>query len=135
MIEENKWVNNLCFNIKGNVPSSKNSKRIVRHGNKTLIINSKQTMTYIKSSESDWLSKAVLFRSATKKNTKPLRVYFEFIRDSKRKFDYINPAQTVQDLMTKYGWIDDDNCDEIVPIFMPYKYNKKDPGVNIYIEI
>jgi Holliday junction resolvase RusA-like endonuclease len=121
------------FFIPGNVPSSKNSKRIVRHGNKTLIIHSKITMDYIKRSENAWIISGQFFRNTAFNFKRPLRIEFEFIRDSRRKFDYINPAQTVQDLMVKYGWIDDDNCDEIIPIFLPYKYDKKNPGVNIYI--
>lgn len=125
----------MMFNIGGNVPSSKNSKRIVRHGSRMLVISSKQTMSYIKNTEMEWISKGKLFRSIVKDVGKPLKVSFEFIRDSRRKFDYINPAQTVQDLMVRYGWIDDDNCDEIVPIFKPYKYSKEFPGVNIYIEL
>ena len=56
-----------------------------------------------------------------------------FLRSSKRKFDYINPAQTVQDLMVKYDWIEDDNCDIIVPHFSGYRVDKENPGVIIKV--
>tara|TARA_R110000796_G_scaffold96973_2_gene203679 strand:+ start:1168 stop:1284 length:117 start_codon:yes stop_codon:yes gene_type:complete len=35
--------------------------------------------------------------------------------------------------MTKYGWIADDNADEIVPIFLEYEYDKDNPGVYINV--
>jgi len=123
------------FFIPGNVPSSKNSKRVVRHGSRTLVISSKQTMNYIKSTEAAWVISGKFFSRLISGMSKPLVVEFEFVRDSHRKFDYINPAQTVQDLMVRYGWIDDDNCDEIIPVFLPYRYDKKNPGVYINIEI
>ena len=41
--------------------------------------------------------------------------------------------QTVQDDMVKGGWIEDDNAEFILPVFIQYTYDKKNPGV--YIEI
>jgi Holliday junction resolvase RusA-like endonuclease len=64
---------------------------------------------------------------------KPYKVSFKFIRKSRHKFDYVNPLQTVLDLMVKYLWIEDDNADEIIPSFEPYEYNKEEPGVIIKI--
>ena len=37
----------------------------------------------------------------------------------------------VQDDMVKHHWIDDDNCENILPVFEPYEYNKENPGVEI----
>ena len=61
----------------------------------------------------------------------PVVVSFKFIRGSRHKFDYINPAQTVQDLMVKNGWIEDDNANFLIPVFEKYSYDKKNPGVKI----
>ena len=52
---------------------------------------------------------------------------------TKRKFDYINAAQIVQDLMVKHGWIDDDNCTEMKPYFGNYVHQKDNPGVFIKV--
>jgi hypothetical protein len=60
-----------------------------------------------------------------------VRIGLTFIRNSRHKFDYINPAQTVQDDMVNYGWIDDDNADVIIPVFIEYVYDKNNPGVMI----
>ena len=63
----------------------------------------------------------------------PVTISFKFFRGSRHKFDYLNPAQTVQDDMVKHGWITDDNCEFIIPAFEKYEYNKENPGVEIKI--
>ena len=113
--------------IPGNVPSSKNSKQWT--GKR--LINSKTTQEYIKQSEPYYRHYTEHFKQVCSQKSKPYMVSFKFIRGSRHKFDYINPCQTVQDLMKTYGWIDDDNCDEIIPFFEPYEYNKENPGVYI----
>ena len=60
-------------------------------------------------------------------------ISFTFVRGTRHKFDYINPAQTVQDDMVKAGWIEDDNAEFILPVFIQYTYDKQNPGV--WIEI
>ena len=44
------------------------------------------------------------------------------------------PLQTVQDDMVKHGWIPDDNCSIIIPVFEEYEYNKEGSGVLIKID-
>mgnify|MGYP003154210750 CR=1 FL=1 len=68
-----------------------------------------------------------------KEKEAPYKISFKFHRSTRRKFDYINPAQTVQDLMVKYNWIEDDNCNYIIPYFEEYEYNKEKPGVTIKV--
>lgn len=115
--------------IPGNVPSSKNGKRWTGRR----LIHSKATMRYIKESKPYYLKEKRKFRKMIKGLEKPLEIKLLFIRGSKHKFDYINPAQTVQDLMVTYGWIEDDNCQEMKPVFLDYKYDKSNPGVYIFI--
>ena len=115
--------------IPGNVPSSKNGKRWTGRR----LIHSKATMRYIRESKPYYLKEKRKFRKLIKGEEKPLEIRFLFVRGSKHKFDYINPAQTVQDLMVQHGWIDDDNCQEMKPVFLDYKYNKEKPGVFIFI--
>ena len=115
--------------IPGNVPSSKNGKRWTGK----YLIHSKTVMNYIKESKNDYINNKELFIDMCKDKEKPYTVSFTFYRGSRRKFDYINPAQTVQDLMVKYGYIEDDNCEYIIPCFEPYEYNKENTGVEIKI--
>ncbi len=115
--------------IPGNVPSSKNGRRWTGK----YFIASKTVMKYRKDTTSYYKKYALEFQKELKKHKLPVKVAFTFIRGTRHKFDYINPAQTVQDDMVKNNWIEDDNMDFIIPTFNKYKYNKEDPGVIIEI--
>ena len=69
------------------------------------------------------------FKKELENHELPVKISFEFVRGSRHKFDYLNPAQTVQDDMVKYGWIEDDNAEFILPAFEQYTYDKNNPGV------
>ena len=116
--------------IPGNVPSSKNGRRWTGK----YFIASKSVMNYRKKTKEFYKQYADEFKEAISKCEKPIHIEFEFVRSTRHKFDYINPAQTVQDDMVKHGWIDDDNADHIIPVFSKYSYNKEEPGVFIKIK-
>lgn len=116
--------------IPTNVPSSKNSR--VWTGK--FFIASKAVQKWRKETAPYWEDeelKSIFLHDHY--GTYPIKLLITFVRNSKHKFDYVNPAQTVLDEMVKYGWIEDDNADIIVPVFAPYKYDKEHPGV--YLEI
>ena len=113
--------------IPGNVPSSKNGRRWTGR----YFVSSKATTKYRKETGKYYDQFRKGFRKQLAKLELPVKVSFKFIRGSKHKFDYINPAQTTQDDMVKHHWIDDDNCENIIPVFEPYEYDKKNPGVEI----
>ena len=115
--------------IPGNVPSSKNGRRWTGK----YFISSKTVMKYRKDTKDIYLKYAPQFQKELKKHKLPVKIAFTFIRGTKHKFDYINPAQTVQDDMVTHGWIEDDNMVNLIPVFKPYKYNKDKPGVLIEI--
>lgn len=125
--------------IKGNTPSSKNSKRIITITNKktgkktTRLINSEVTEKYIKNSKADWILNKNNFKKMIKDKEKPYKIELYFIRDSKRRFDYINAAQIVFDLMQEYGYIDDDDSTNIIPVFSGFEVNKARSGVEIRV--
>ena len=113
--------------IPGNVPSSKNGRRWTGK----YFVSSKATTKYRKDTAIYFEKFRKGFRKQLAKLELPVRISFKFIRGSKHKFDYINPAQTTQDDMVKHHWIDDDNCENIIPVFEPYEYDKENPGVEI----
>ena len=115
--------------IAGNVPSSKNSKRWTGK----MLINSKTVMNYIKATKSQYVRNRDKFLEMTAGLEYPVVVSFKFIRGSRHKFDYINPAQTVQDLMIKNEWIEDDNANYIIARFEEFTYDKENPGVEIQV--
>ena len=60
-----------------------------------------------------------------------------FIRNSKRKFDWINAAQIICDLLTAHGVIEDDNMDYLIPTPVQvagswYTVDKERPGCIVY---
>ena len=125
--------------IKGNTPSSKNSKRIITITNKktgkkaTRLINSEVTEKYIKNSKADWILNKNNFKKMLKGKEKPYKIELYFIRDSKRRFDYINSAQIVFDLMQSYDYIEDDDSTNIIPVFKGFEVNKARAGVEIRV--
>ena len=123
-------MNDLEIFINGNVPSSKNGKRWTGK----YLIHSKTTMRYIKESKEEYLEQTYPFKEFIERFNPPYVIHFKFYRKSRRKFDYVNPLQTVQDLMVKYQWLEDDSSDHLLPIFDTYEYSKDKPGVLITIK-
>ena len=125
--------------ISGNTPSSKNSKRIITITSKktekktTRLINSEVTEKYIKNSKADWILNKRNFIKMLVGKEKPYKVELFFIRDSRRKFDYINAAQIVFDLMQHYGYIEDDDSTNVIPIFKGFEVDKVRAGVEIRV--
>ena len=115
--------------LKGNVPSSKNSKRWTGRN----LIPSKTVENYLEQYEIQYKLYANKFKEMIKDKKKPYYIGFYFIRNSKRKFDYNNLTQLPQDLMVKYKWLDDDNADYIVPIGLGYIVNKAKAGLIITV--
>lgn len=120
--------------IPGNVPSSKNNK--VWTGE--FLVSSPQCHRYYKNTKKLWEQLQPQFKTLTKGLRKPYLVSFHFVRDSRRKYDWVNPLQTIQDLMVTFNWIEDDNTDILMPV--PIKINKRfstydpqAPGVYICI--
>ncbi|WP_339002912.1 hypothetical protein LDK17_08845 [Fusobacterium polymorphum] len=120
--------------ISGNTPSSKNSKQFVTlKTGKTMLLNSKTTQNYIKNSKADWLLNKNKFLAMVKNKSKPYKIELFFIRDSRRRFDYINAAQIIFDLMQEYGYIEDDDSTNIIPVFKGFEVDKARTGVEISV--
>ena len=97
------------------------------------MINSEVTEKYIKNSKADWVLNKRNFLKMLVGKEKPYKIELYFIRDSKRKFDYINAAQIVFDLMQEYGYIEDDNSTNVIPIFKGFEVDKARTGVEISV--
>jgi hypothetical protein len=115
--------------IKGNVPSSKNTKQWTGK----FLVWSKNAQKYVRQTEDYWIENREIWRDMLGDKEFPIKVSFKFVRKSKHKFDYVNPLQTILDLMVKYKWLEDDNADIIKPVFEDYEYDKDNPGVYIKI--
>lgn len=124
---------NTTWEIKGNVPSKKNSKRIVIRGKHPLLLPSELHETYKKQTALQYQVFGIEFRRAVKfyELEYPLRVEFTFIRGSKHRADFTNALDTVQDIMVSEKWLPDDDMLHIIPSFQPMEYDKNNPGVII----
>ena len=78
------------------------------------------------------------FRALCKGKSKPLELGIYFVRDTRRKFDFVNIVQTVQDIIVRAEWLEDDNMDEMVPLPVEiegkvYHVDKDHAGVYIIV--
>lgn len=120
--------------IYGNVPSSKNSKRIVYVKGSTIVLNSKFAEDYIKKTANQWTLNRNNFTHLIKNKKKPYNIEFQFIRETKRRFDFVNLCQLPLDLMTKYNWIEDDDYTNVIPVINPEViFDKKNCGIKIKV--
>ena len=132
--------------LHGNIPSSKNSKEIMsmwtgrseccnaeydrktkicskcqkvtKSGKRPVLHNSKVVQAYIENNSQQYINNKSLFIRLSKDHQKPLFVGFYIIRDSARRYDYINCMQIICDLMVKHEWISDDDVLSIIPVFL-----------------
>jgi hypothetical protein len=133
MIKQQGWIG-----IPFNVPSLKNSKQIIQLKSKKgpprpILIPSKTHKKYAKNTGIIWKAELPWFKAMTLNQLLPLQVGFYFVRDTKRLFDYGNAIATCEDLMTEYGWIPDDNCDELLSVPCGHHVDKANAGVYIRV--
>jgi hypothetical protein len=151
--------------IEGNVPSLKNSKVKTKRG----IFASPSVTKYLRNlgiqsfSSRHKTVKGYIDKNRPNKleefretihNMKigkenPLFIGFHQVRESKRKFDFSNSVEIIQDLFVAHDFIDDDNVEFMFPIPMTkdgrlptvgnlrkeswYSIDKENPGVFIKI--
>jgi hypothetical protein len=101
---------------------------------------SKTVQKYLKAYEHQWEDEDNVYEFIDMTNgvKLPLFIGMHFVRGTRHKYDWINMCQGVQDLMVKYGWIEDDNTEIMYPVPLAVNncyssYDKENPGV--YIEI
>lgn len=138
--------------IKGNIPSSKNSKVAIKTGvfhSKTVgkflrdqgILHysaSKKQITYYKTKPCVFPVKELSRLFSTSNSGNPVKIGIHFVRQSKSKFDFHNLVQVILDLMVAFDIIEDDNMDCILPFPMQidgkwYSIDKDNPGCYITI--
>lgn len=144
---------NFKYNIfiEGNTPSLKNSKVATSKG----VFPSKTVRKYLqnlgvkkyscsKGTYENYKTRPNLFEKAVgpmkgflSTRKPPYVISLFFIRNSKRKFDWINAAQIICDLLTAHGVIQDDNMDYLIPMPIQvagswYTVDTDRPGCLIY---
>lgn len=121
--------------IQGEIHSSKNSRRIMRSGNGAPYIAKS-----VRAKEDEGTFSVQLYnqREAWEEMIKgcefPIRLVFLFRRATYRAFDYVNIAQGVLDAIVKAEYLPDDSARYVIPVFLPYVVDRKNPGCELTIE-
>lgn len=137
--------------IKGNIPSSKNSKVATSRG----VFHSKAVSKFLREQGiqhySSGRKEVTLYKTIPLKfPVKELKELFKdvqypcelglhFVRDKKTKFDFINISQIIMDILVAFDIIPDDNMDYIIPYAHVidnryYTVDKLNPGVYIVVK-
>jgi len=79
-----------------------------------------------------------VFNKALEGKEPPVEMGFHFVRKTKHKFDFNNANQSIADLITDQGIIEDDNIDYFIPYAFKmnnkfYTIDKDNPGVYLRI--
>jgi len=123
----------MSITIYGELYSSKNSKRIVRFGNRPALISSKAYLSSIKPIEQQLMLNRYKWLKEIENAYKPLKIGFRIYRKTKRAWDWLNIGQGISDLMVKCGWLPDDNVYEYIPTLIDWKIDKNNPRVEIFL--
>lgn len=123
----NEWL----YFIGMNVPSSKNNKTWTGK----ILIKNKLCQEYIKWAEPLFIAQKDEWKKIKQEHTeRPLMVGMYFYRDSKRRFDFNNVSQILCDMMTANNYIEDDNINEMIPVYLGHEVVKKErSGVKLSI--
>lgn len=120
--------------IRGEIHSSKNSRRVFRAGKRVIVAKSAQA----KADESVLAEQLNLQRSKWEAMMDgelfPVTVAFHFIRASRRRWDFANLVQGVADAMVKAGYIPDDDVMHFIPVYAGHTVDKNNPGVEFWIK-
>lgn len=111
--------------------SSKNSRQIFKSGNRTFIAKSDRAKQQEVSFKDELPKYRDAFLDLIQGKEKTLKLCFKIYRKTSRQFDYVNIIQNLLDGMVHAGLIPDDNANEIIPFFMPYEKDAKNPRVEI----
>lgn len=113
--------------------SSKNSRRILKAGNRTIVAKSK------KAKEQEEILTAFLWlqrkkwKELIKSKEFPLRLSITIYRQTKRRWDWNNISQNLFDCMVKAEWLPDDDAEHLTPIFEAWDVDSKNPRAELRV--
>lgn len=125
----------MIFTIYGELHSSKNSRQIIFNKATGRRYVAKSNLAQLDEKElcNKLLNIKNAFLTVCKYKEKPLNIKFKIYRETRRRFDYINIIQNLCDCMVKVGLLEDDNANELLPIFEPYSVDSIKPRVEIEV--
>jgi len=109
------------FNIPWRIPSKKNSKRIIVRGKRGLLLPSEKYIEWENS-----IIKRLLFTARKMKLWWNLHFMYHFHFPDNRKTDMSNKIESINDMLVKAWYIEDDNATIISRITSLYWWVDKD---------
>lgn len=123
----------MKITITGEIHSSKNSRRVVYNGTRTVVLKSKAAQADEGSMARQLNDQAMLWSEISRDANYPLLVVFHFIRATRSRWDFANMVQGVADAMVKAGYIPDDDVEHFIPVWGGYSVDKQNAGVEFYL--
>jgi len=120
--------------ISGEIHSSKNSRRVLRSGNRTIVAKSKQAKADEEMLSIQLNAQAEKWKEMIEGKIFPIHVVFHFVRTTRRKWDFVNLVQGVADAMVKAGYLPDDDVEHFVPHYGGHTVDKTNPGVEFWVK-
>lgn len=121
----------IQITIHGNPITKKNHSRIIKVGNFSKIIPSKQYIDY----ENEFIKQCMLLKVKNMKLNKKYNIECRYFMKTKRKVDLTNLLNGTMDCLVSAGVIEDDNCHIAYSHDGSYvDYSKENPRVEIYIK-
>lgn len=116
------------FEIKGSIPSKKNSKQIIQIKGRPVIISSKNYL--------DWEREQLLLIKWNKEPLEKIKsITCKFTSVDNRKWDLSNKFESIADMFVKKGILKDDNYSVIPKVNLEFLcVNKEYAGCHIIIE-
>ena len=119
------------------IPSKKNSRQVFVHPKTKKLMNipSKAYSEYKSITKMYWVTFGKEFKRTieTLKLEYPLNIELTFIRKTNQLVDFFGPGESAFDLMTDFGWWEDDNKNFGKPFFGDFEVDKNNPGTRIKI--
>lgn len=121
-------MNKIQIQLKGRIPSKKNSKQFFIAGGRPILAPSKNYKLWHE--EQMW----VLSKNKPKKPIENFTVQIVFRAPDKRKTDLSNKAESIMDLLVDAGYITDDNWFCCPKLNLSLEgINKENPGADVII--
>lgn len=113
--------------------SSKNSRRILRAGDKIIVAKSKVAKEQEYSLTEIMYYLISQWRQEMTGAEYPLKLGIYIYRKTRRRWDWVNICQNLFDCMVKAGWLPDDDVEHLTPVFLGWSVDKTNPRVEITV--
>jgi len=114
--------------FKGDARSKKNSKQAILIRGKPRLIPSKQYQKWYRENVRELKGKLEKWEGDY-----PVEMRFYFYRSTRRKFDFGNMMEGIQDLLQDLGVIEDDSMNHVYPIPLGWAVDKENPRTEVEI--